>query len=371
MKFSCSQQNLTKALNIVSKAVTARTTIPILKGILLRVDENGELTMAASDLDLSIENKIEVENYEPGEVVVQAKLFSDIIRKLPNSQVSIELNQENIIIKCASSEFNILGLSSEEFPNINIDIDSKERIAFDKEILKDMIRKTSFAASIDESRGVLTGVLIEIKERKLNMVALDGFRMAVTRENIINKKEQNIIIPAKIINEISKIITENENDLQDVDLYINEKRAIFLIGDTKVVLRLLEGEFVNYKNILPKDSKCRVVVNREDLLESIERASLLAKVGKNNLIKLDIKDGNMEVTSKSEDGNVKEEVIISKEGDDLIIGFNSKYMIDALKSIDDESITMNFNTSISPCLLKPISGEEYEYLVLPVRITNN
>ncbi len=371
MKFSCSQQNLTKALNIVSKAVTARTTIPILKGILLRVDENGELTMAASDLDLSIEKKFEVENFEPGEVVVQAKLFSDIIRKLPNSQVSVELKNENILIKCASSEFNILGLSSDEFPNINIDIDPKERIAFDKEILKDMIRKTSFAASIDESRGVITGVLVEIKERKLSMVALDGFRMAVARENIINKKEQNIIIPAKIINEISKIITENEIELQDVDLYINDKRAVFLIGDTKVILRLLEGEFVDYNNILPKDSKCRVVVNREDLLESIERASLLAKVGKNNLIKLDIKDGNMEVTSKSEEGNVKEEVIISKEGDDLMIGFNSKYMIDALKAIDDESITMNFNTSISPCLLKPITGEEYEYLVLPVRITNN
>ena len=371
MKFSCSQQNLTKALNIVSKAVTARTTIPILKGILLKVDENGKLTMAASDLDLSIENKIEVENFEPGEVVVQAKLFSDIVRKLPNSQVSVELNQENILIKCASSEFNILGLSSDEFPNINIDIDSKERIALDKEILKEMIRKTSFAASIDESRGVITGVLVEIKERKLSMVALDGFRMAVAREDIIDKKEQNIIIPAKIINEISKIITENENELQDVDLYINDKRAIFLIGDTKVILRLLEGEFVDYNNILPKDSKCRVVVNREDLLESIERASLLAKVGKNNLIKLDIKDGNMEVTSKSEEGNVKEEIIISKEGVDLMIGFNSKYMIDALKAIDDESITMNFNTSISPCLLKPITGEEYEYLVLPVRITNN
>ena len=128
------------------------------------------------------------------------------------------------------------------------------------------------------------------KEKKLNMVALDGFRMAVARENIINAKEQNIIIPAKILNEISKIITENEGDMQDIDLYINEKRAVFIIEDTKVVLRLLEGEFVDYANILPKDSKCRVVVNRGDLLESIERASLLAKVGKNNLIKLDIKE---------------------------------------------------------------------------------
>lgn len=371
MKFSCSQQNLTKALNIVSKAVTARTTIPILKGILLKVSEDGYLTMAASDLDLSIEKKLEVDKYEPGEVVVQAKLFSDIIRKLPNSNVSIESNQGNILIKCASSEFNIIGLPSDEFPNINIAVDAKERIAFDRDILKDMIRKTSFAASIDESRGVITGVLIELKEKNLNMVALDGFRMAVARENLINAKEQNIIIPAKILNEISKIISENEETMQDVDLYINEKRAIFIIESTKVVLRLLEGEFVDYNNILPKDSKCRMVVNRGDLLESIERASLLAKVGKNNLIKLDIKSGIMEVTSKSEEGNVKEEVIISKEGDDLTIGFNSKYMIDALKAIEDDEITMNFNTSISPCLLKPITGDAYEYLVLPVRITNN
>lgn len=371
MKFSCSQQSLAKALNVVSKAVTSRTTIPILKGILLKVTSEGMLTMAASDLDLSIEKKVEVENFEGGEVVVQAKLFGDIIRKLPNSNVTISYNEGNVVITCASSEFNIIGMPSDEFPNINIDIDARERIAFDKETLKDMIRKTSFAASIDESRGVITGVLIEMKEKTLNMVALDGFRMAVARENIINAKEQNIIIPAKILNEISKIISENDVESGDVDLYINEKRAIFVIDDTKVVLRLLEGEFIDYKNILPKDSKCRVVVNKNDLLESIERASLLAKVGKNNLIKLDMKANNMEITSKSEEGNVKEEVIISKEGDDLTIGFNSKYMIDSLKAIEDEEILMIFNTSISPCLLKPLTGEAYEYLVLPVRITNN
>ncbi len=371
MKFSCSQQNLTKALNTVSKAVTSRTTIPILKGILLKVDEDGKLTMAASDLDISIEKTLEVDDFIPGEIVVQAKLFSEIIRKLPSSNVTINAEGENVLITCASSEFNILGLAPDEFPNINIEIKENEKISFEKETLKEMIRKTAFAASIDETRGVITGVLVEMKERKLNMVSLDGFRMAVSREDIINGKEQNIIIPAKILNEISKIITEEEGESQDVSMYISEKRAIFIIDDSKVVLRLLEGQFVDYNGILPKDSKVRVVVNKADLLESIERASLLAKVGKNNLIKLDIKDGQMEVTSKSEEGNVKEDVIISKEGDDLTIGFNSKYMIDALKAIDDEEIAMYFNTSISPCLIKPLAGDSYEYLVLPVRITNN
>lgn len=371
MKFSCSQQVLTKAFNIVSKAVTSRTTIPILKGILLRVSEDGILTMSASDLDLTIEKKIEVEGAEAGEVVVQAKLFGDIIRKLPNSMIHVSEQNTNLLIQCANSEFNIVGFAADEFPNIKDNEEITDKIVFERDLLNDMIKKTSFAASIDETRGVITGVLVEMKEEELHMVALDGFRMAVAREKIRNAKDKDIIIPAKILNEISKILSESEMEETAVDLYLNPKKAIFLFDDTKVILRLLEGQFVRYEDILPKDSQCKVVLNKSDFMNSIERASLLAKVGKNNLIKLDIKDHNMEITSKSEEGTVKEEVIVSKEGSDLIIGFNSKYLSDALKAIDDEEIVMLFNTAISPCLIRPLTGEAYEYLVLPVRITNN
>ena len=371
MKFSCNQQILSKALNIVSKAVTTRTTIPILKGILLKVNTDGILTMSSSDLDFVIEKNFMVENFEPGEIVVQAKLFGDIIRKLPNDMIVIEEVEGNVIIKCSNSEFNIIGSPSDEFPKLSIIEDEERKIVFKKEVLKDMIRKTSFAASIDESRGVITGILMEIKDNNLNMVALDGFRMAVARHNIGENKEESIIIPAKNFNEIAKIISEIEGEKETADLYISEKKVIFIIDDTKVVLRLLDGEFVKYQDITPKESKTRVILNRNDFLESIERASLLAKVGKNNLIKLDIRENNIEITSKSEEGNVKEHVIISKEGNDLVIGFNSKYLMDALKVIDDEEITILFNSSVSPCLIKPISGNDYEYLVLPVRITNN
>ena len=152
---------------------------------------------------------------------------------------------------------------------------------------------------------------------------------------------------------------------------MNEKKAVFILENTKVVLKLLEGEFVKYNDILPKESSVKVVLNRSDFMESIERASLMAKIGKNNLIKLEIKDNEMEITSKSEEGNVKEKVLISKEGNDLIIGFNSKYLIDAIKAVDDEEIKLLFNTPVSPCLIKPLEGENYIYLVLPVRITNN
>ena len=371
MKFSCSQQVLAKAFNIVSKAVTNRTTIPILKGILLQISEDGILTMSASDLDLTIVKKLEVDEAESGEIVVQAKLFGDIIRKLPSSTIHVAEENNNLLIRCANSEFNIVGFPADEFPNIKDNEAITDQIIFEKDLLNDMIKKTSFAASIDESRGVITGVLIEMKEESLNMVALDGFRMAVAREKIRNAKDKNIIIPAKILNEISKILTETEMEETGVNLHLNQKKATFVFEDTKVVLRLLEGEFVRYEDILPKDSRCRVVLNKSDFMNSIERASLLAKVGKNNLIKLDIKDHNMEITSKSEEGTVKEEVLVSKEGDDLVIGFNSKYLADALKAIDDEQITMLFNTAISPCLIRPLTGQAYEYLVLPVRITNS
>ena len=370
MKFTCNQNSLVKALNIVSKAVTARTTIPILKGILLNVDENGILTMAASDLDISIENKIKVDNFEPGEIVVQSKLFGDIIRKLPNDLVNINESSGNISIKCSNSEFNIVGNQSDEFPKVKLHNEASEKYSFEKEFLKEMIRKTSFAASIDESRGTITGILIEIKENSLNFVALDGFRMAVLREECKNNSDQNIIISAKLLNELAKISQESD-DASDITMSMADKRAVFKIGENiSVVLRLLDGDFVAYEKILPKNNNKKIVLNKTDLLESIERASLLAKIGKNNLIILSIKDNIMEITSKSEEGNVREEVIISNDANELVIGFNSKYLIDVLKVIDDESIAMYFDTSVSPLLIKPLSGNQYEYLVLPVRITN-
>ena len=234
-----------------------------------------------------------------------------------------------------------------------------------------MIRKTSFAASVDESKGVITGILIELLNDEINMVAIDGYRMAITREAMVNLEEKNVIISAKIMNEISKILSEASEEEENVKLLLNDKKAIFIIGNVKVVLRLLDGEFIKYKDVLPKDNKIKVKVSRSDLMESIERASLLSKEGKNNLIKFAIKDTIVTITSKSEEGNVREEVLINKEGDDLDIGFNAKYVLDVLKSIDDEEIYMLFNTSITPCLVEPISGDSFEYLILPVRITNN
>lgn len=368
MKFSCNQQILSKALNTVSKAVTSRTTIPILKGILLEVDNDNNLVLSASDLDLSIEKRIEVSAEEAGAVVVSARLFSDIVRKLPNEEIQIEEQENsNILIKCLASEFTIVGQSADEFPGIG-EVNLDKKLSLEKDLLKEMIKKTSFAASIDESKGIIVGVLIEMEEESLNMVALDGFRMAITREEMKNKEKKRIIVAARILNEINKIISENEES-KEIYLVLDEKKAVFLLDETKIVLRLLEGDFIKYNDILPKEYKSRLKVNRNELLDSIERASLLAKEGKNNLIKVSVFRDKIIITSRSEEGNVKEEVFVEKEGEDLDIGFNSKYIMDVLKAVDDESVAMEFNTSVSPCLIKPLEGKRYEYLVLPVRIS--
>lgn len=370
MKFNCSQQVLSRALNTVSKAVSTRSALPVLKGILLKTEGNNILSMSASDMDISIVKKIEVFCEEEGAVVVSSKLFGDIIRKLPGGDVSIQTDEENnVTVKTSFSEFNIVGLSSDEFPKIKDTEEETYKITLDKDMFSDMIRKTSFAASIDESKGIITGVLAELEDEKFNMAALDGFRMSVVRERIDNTGDKKVVISGRLINEIKNIISDSEDD-DTVEITVGAKNAVFTLKDTRAVVRLLEGEFINYRSILPQEGSCIVTADRRNLLDSIERASLLAKEGKNNLIKLSFNNDLLLITSRSEEGNVKEEIIVEKEGNDIEIGFNSKYLIDALKVIDDDRIKLLFNGSTSPCLIRPLEGDKYEYLILPVRLSS-
>ncbi len=366
MKFTCTQIALAKAINTVSRAVSVRTTIPILKGILMTV-KDGRLTMSASDLDLSIETSIDVQASGEGSTVVSAKLFGEIIRKLPNSLVTIEQAEGKLNIKCIGSDFSIVSLPAEEFPVIG-GVESKNFIDLKKEDLSDLIKKTVFAASIDEKKGILTGCLINFKPENIEMVALDGFRMAVANKDASTGTDRRIIVPARILSEINKIIADDEGS-DSVSLVIEDRKLEILTEDTRVIARLLEGEFIKYTDIIPQNWKTRVVTGREDVLSSIERASLLAKEGKNNLVKLNISEGSIDISSRSEEGNVNEHLGADVQGPDLVIGFNSKYLLDVLKSISDEEIAFELGTSVSSCLIKPVDGKDYTYLVLPVRIT--
>ena len=366
MKFTCTQIALSKAINTVSRAVSVRTTIPILKGILLNV-KDGRLTLSASDLDLSIETSIDVQAAGEGSAVVSAKLFGEIIRKLPNSLITVEQAEGKLSIKCIGSDFSIVSLPAEEFPVIG-GVESKNFIDIKKEDLSDLIKKTVFAASIDEKKGILTGCLINFVPESIEMVALDGFRMAIANKEASTGTDKRIIVPARILAEINKIIADDEGS-DSVSLVIEEKKLEILTEDTRVIARLLEGDFIKYNEIIPSSYKTRVIAGREDLLNSIERASLLAKEGKNNLVKLSITQGSVDISSRSEEGNVNEHVGADVQGPDLIIGFNSKYLLDVLKSIEDDEVAFELGTSVSSCLIKPVDGKNYTYLVLPVRIT--
>ena len=368
MKFTCNQQALAKALVTVSKAVSNRTTLPVLKGILINATEEGKLIFTASDLEISIKKEIEAVVEEPGSVVVMSKLFGDIIRKLPDETIAVSSEEDgSVLIKTSYSEFKVVSLPVEEFPSVGEKEEGSETVVFNGNIFKDMVRKTSFAASIDESKGVLTGILTEINEEDIKMVSLDGFRLALVKETMKSAKPSKFLISAKVMNEISKIVSDEEEDA-DINISLGTKKAVFNIGTTEVILRIMEGEFIKYQDIIPAENTTKVIAGRDVLLESIERASLLAKEGKNNLIKITIKNELMTITSRSEEGNVKEEIIIEKTGNDIEIGFNSKFVIDVLKAIDDEKVSLNFKTGVSPCVVKPAEGDAYEYLILPVRI---
>ena len=368
MKFTCNQQVLAKALNTVSKAVSNRTTIPILKGIMIKATEEGSLILTASDLEISIKKEINADVQEPGAIVVMAKLFGDIIRKLPNEDILISCDESGtVLIKTSFSEFNVVSFPTDEFPEIGNKEEGSESITLDRDIFREMIRKTSFAASVDESKGVLTGILTEIDEEFIKMVSLDGFRLALVKENMKSASSNKFIIAAKVMNEISKIISEDEED-SDINIMLGEKREVINVGSNEIIIRRMEGEFIKYNDILPTENTTNVIVSKEMLLESIERASLLSREGKNNLIKMIIKNDLMTITSRSEEGNVKEEIIVEKTGNDLEIGFNSKFVLDVLKVIDDEQVSLNFKTGVSPCVVKPVNGDYYEYLILPVRI---
>lgn len=365
MKFTCFKKDITKALNTVSKAVTTRTTVPILKGILIKVKENN-LTLTAYDLDILIETTIPITGYEDGELVVAAKLFNEIVRKLPGEEISINNEEDKVIIKSDKSEFKIQGLPADEFPSAG-DVSEKDSINLKADDLIEMINRTSFAASTEESRGIIVGVLITLKENLLSMVALDGFRLALNNKAVPNEKENKIIVTSKILNEVGKLLSESEN-IDDVSIILDERRAMINIENTKVIIRLLDGDFIAYENIIPKDSKIKVIASKDDLYNAIERASLLSREGKNNLIKMNIIENSIVISSKSEEGNLREEIFIDKEGEDLEIGFNAKYLLDSLKVIDDESIILNFDSSVSPCLIKPMVGSSYTHLILPVRM---
>ncbi|MDD3223100.1 MAG: DNA polymerase III subunit beta [Clostridium sp.] len=365
MKFTCQKNKLQEAISITQKAVTGKAAMPILQGLLLEA-ANNQIKITGSDIDLSIESKIDADISENGKIVVDAKLLGDIVRKLPNSSIEINtVDDKTIEIICEKSKFNLIHMAADDFPNMP-NVDGESTFSIDQKLLKNMIRGTIFAIAQDEARPILTGVLFEINNKKINLVALDGYRLALKSEDIESEDSIRSVIPGKTLNELVKILDDEGN----VDVTFSKNHILINLGTTKIISRLLEGEFINYNSIIPEEYNLRVKVKREELLNCIERASLLAKDGNTNLIKFDINEENMILTSNSQLGNVREELNIILQGEGLEIAFNAKYMIDLLKIMEEEEIYMEFSSSVSPCVVKDAKNNNCTYLVLPVRLIN-
>ena len=369
MKFVCYKDKIIKALNSVVKGVASKTTMPILEGILIQTNDN-EIKLTTYDLEIGIEYVIESEVKEQGSTVVNAVMFSEIIRKLPDTQIYISLNDKNLLqIECEGSLYKLATMNPEEFPELP-KIEIENSIELEQNTLKNMIRKTTFAVSTEETRPIFTGCLIETDNNKLNLVAVDGFRLAL-RSVYLNKKTNNFnaVIPGKTLNELNKILLDS---FEPVKIGISKNQALFEMDNCKVVTRILDGEFLNYRNVIPSNWETRIRVNKANLQDCFERISLISSSSiekeKKYPVKVQVDIGKVTISCTNQTGDAKEEMYISTEGKNLEAGFNPKYFLDSLKVIDDEEIYVEFGTSISPCLIKSTESNDYVYMILPIRI---
>lgn len=364
MNIICSKQKLQEGISIVTKAITGKTTMPVLEGIYIEATKEG-LTLIGSDMDVSIETKVEADVIQEGRIVIDAKIFSEIIRKLPNSDVKIEIvENDRIQIACEKSLFNVVFMNQADYPALP-SINENITVEVPQNLLKNMIKGTSFAIAQDEARPILQGILFEVKDKHLNLVALDGYRLAVRTELLDIDDNIEVVIPGKTLNEVSKILEDN-SDI--VKITFTNNHILFNLNNTKIISRLLDGKFVNYSSLLPSEYKLLININRQEFQNGLERASLMAKDGNSNLIKLDIQDETVIVSSNSQLGKVREEVAINLQGEGIQIAFNSRYILDVLKTMEDENVVLEMSSSVSPCVIRGEQTNNAKYLVLPVRL---
>ncbi|MGN1227113.1 MAG: DNA polymerase III subunit beta, partial [Christensenellales bacterium] len=351
----------------VLKATTNKTTNPILEGIKLKA-YNNILELSATDSELSIVKRIKADISKEGEIVVPGNFFSNYIRRLTTEQIKLVLNDGNLLkISYTDSEGYIQCYSAEEFPVIK-KIDDDEFFEITQKDFKTLINKSIFAVAIDDSRPILKGVLLEIGDNTINAVALDGYRMALVKKNIVSSNvKTSIIVPSRSLAEISKLLQESD---EQIKIFVKENTIMLNLDNVEIVSRLLEGEFINYRQILPNEYLTECVINKVQFDDTLDRASLLAKFDKNNLVKFEIKENNILITSNSEMGNIRENLPVSLKGNDISIAFNARYLSDILKVSNDEFLTLKMNSPYSPCVIEALDNDEYLFLVLPVRMSN-
>ena len=367
MKIICKKSDLVHGVSIVSKAVSNKTTLPILECILIEA-EAGTITFTANDMELGIETTIEGNIIEQGKIALDAKLFSEIVRKLPDNDVTIQTDQDfKAQITCEKACFHIIGQEGSEFPYLP-EIEKEKSITLSQFSLKEIIRQTIFSISDNDNAKLMTGELFEVKDNRLSVVSLDGHRISIRKIDLNGEYDDfKVVVPGKTLQEIVKIISGEMED--EVSIYVTSKHILFEFDNTKVVSRLLEGEYYKISQMLSSDYETKVVINKKEFLSCIDRASLLIRESDKKPIIINITDHALELSISSFFGSMEENIMIQKEGRDLLIGFNPKFLMDVLRVIDDEEIYVYFVNPKAPCFIRDDAGS-YTYLILPVNFNH-
>ena len=364
MKLICDKSELTRALNIVSKAIPVKTTMSILQCVMINAETN-DIHLIANDMELGIDTAVSGRIEERGFVAVESRLFYDIIRKLPDGDVHITTEGENVTITSDKIKFKVVGRGSEEFTYLP-DVPTNEGFSISQFTLKSILLQTLFSTVESDTNRMMSGELFELADDMLSVVSLDGHRISVRRvllaDNFGNKK---VVVPGKALTEISRILSDSTEDMADV--YYTDKHIMFSFDRTIIVSRLLEGEFYKIDQMFSEEYETSMSVNRRDLLECLDRTTLFVRENEKKPVILNISDDGVDIRIQSPLGSMDETVSINKSGKDLVIGFNPKFLMDALKAIDDETVDFYFVNSKAPCYIRD-NDRSYSYLILPVNI---
>lgn len=365
MKFTCTRNDFNNGISIALKAIPGKTTMPILECVVIEA-ANDSIKLTTNDMQLGIETKIPAQVDKDGVILVNAKMISDIVRRLPDETVNFEVDENNnILLFCGKSKFNIPGLSSEEFPKLP-QIEIEKKISLSQFTLKEMIRQTIFSISDNESNRILTGELFEIQGDEFKIASLDLVRVSIRKIKLKESYDHiKVVIPGKALNEISKILTDDAEE--DVTISFSKNHVLFEFNETLVISRLIEGKFYNIDQMLKNNYETKVKVNKQEFFGCIDRATLLLREAEKKPVILNIRDNEIQLEMNTKIGSMDEEVGASKEGKDLRIAFNPKYIVDVLKVIDDEDVYLYLFNSNAPCFIKN-SEESYIYLILPINM---
>ena len=366
MKFSCEKYLLQSACGTASRAVASKSPIPALEGLLLQASDR--LTVTGYDLKKGIYTQLEAEVKEQGSVVVGARLFGEMIRRLPDGIVTISTDiNNNVNVKCGKSEFNFMGISPEDYPEMPV-VDGVNNIALPQKILGSMINQTIFAVADNDMRPIYTGTLFDIEGEELTLVAVDGYRLAKRSEKLESARMENcsFVVPGSALADIERICGDSE---ELVKISVGAKHISFSIGETVVVSRRLEGEFLNYKKSIPESFKYTVKVDRGEFMSAIDRVALIVSERNTSPVRMSFNDGNIDCLCVTPIGRAEDVCTCEGSGEGLQIGFNDRYLKDALKAAAKEELNICLNSASSPCIITAADGSEnFTYMILPVRL---